>query len=63
MVTTLDGGCYLVNGNTLIPDDEQAKEKLSALGVSDVTKESATQNTIAYGILKQHNTSGNMDKL
>lgn len=28
-----------------------------------MTKEQAAENTIAYGILKNHNTSGNMDKL
>ncbi len=63
MVSTLDKGCYLVNGSTLIPDDEQAKDKLSHSGYSDITKEAAKENTIAYGILKEHNTSGNMNKL
>jgi aconitate hydratase len=27
------------------------------------SKEEAKENTIAYGILKDHNTSGNMEKL
>ena len=29
----------------------------------DIDKQTAKQETIAYGILKEHNTSGNMDKL
>ncbi len=63
MVTTLETGCFLVNGNTLVPDDADSKAALSALGAGEVTKEAARENTIAYGILKAHNTSGNMDKL
>ncbi len=63
MVTTLDTGCYLLNGTTLIQDDAEASAKLSAQGISDISKESAKENTIAYGILKAHNTSDNMDKL
>ena len=63
MVTTLDKGCYLVNGQTLIPDDAEAAAKLSGLGITDEQRDSAKENTIAYGILKSHNTSGNMDKL
>ena len=62
MVSTLDKGCYLVNGNVIIPDDQEATEALKAQGVS-TSKEEARENTIAYGILKAHNTSGNMDKL
>ena len=62
MVTTLDKGCYLLNGTTIIPDDSEAGAALKSKGVS-TTKESARENTIAYGILKAHNTSDNMDKL
>ena len=62
MVTTFDTGCYLLNGNTIVPDDAQAQQVLASKGVN-ATKETAKENTIAYGILKAHNTSGNMDKL
>ena len=62
MVTTLDKGCYLLNGTTIVPDDEQAQAVLGSHGVN-TSKEDAKENTIAYGILKAHNTSGNMDKL
>jgi aconitate hydratase len=63
MVTTLDKGCYLLNGTTVIPDDSEAKAALAGNGFADVSKETAKENTIAYGILKAHNTSGNMNKL
>ncbi len=63
MVTTLNNGYYLVNGETLIADDAEASSKLQAHGVSDISKDKAKENTIAYGILKAHNTSGNMEKL
>ena len=63
MVTTLDKGCYLVNGSTVIPDDNEAKAALASMGVTDDEIGNAKKNTIAYGILREHNTSDNMDKL
>ncbi len=62
MVTTLDKGCFLINGTTIVPDDNNAQAELSSKGITS-SREEARQNTIAYGILKAHNTSGNMDKL
>lgn len=49
-----DGGIYLVNGREIV------EENVASLPVS---REEAAENTIAYGILKAHNTSGNMKKL
>lgn len=49
-----DGGVYLLNGHEIV---EEAKASLP------VSKEEASKNTIAYGILEAHNTSGNMRKL
>ena len=49
-----DGGVYLVNGRDIV---EEGQASLP------VGKEDARKNTIAYGILESHNTSGNMDKL
>ena len=63
MVTTYNNGCFLLNGKTLVLDDNDSAARLSAEGLGDVTKEQAKENTICYGILKAHNTSGNMDKL
>ena len=58
-----DSGVYLVNGNELVPDGANAIEEVVKKTGAAVTKEQAAENTIAYGILKNHNTSGNMDKL
>jgi aconitate hydratase len=63
MVSTLDKGCYIVNGFNIVPDDSEAQAQLSSLGVTEEEKNSAKENTIAYGILNSHNTSGNMEKL
>ena len=64
MVKLYESGAYLVNGQTLIKDGaDAAKEAAELAGVSAVDKESARKETIAYGILKSHNTSGTMDKL
>ncbi len=56
-------GVYLVNGNQIVEDNMGAAEAVKSLTGEAVTKEEAAKNTIAYGILKEHNTSGNMDKL
>ena len=58
-----DSGVYLVNGNELVLDGANAIEEVVKKTGAAVTKEQAAENTIAYGILKNHNTSGNMDKL
>ena len=58
-----DRGVYLVNGNELVQDGANAIEEVRKKTGAAVTKDQAAENTIAYGILKNHNTSGNMDKL
>ena len=63
MISLYEGGAYLVNGSQLIADDSEAINKIKAQTGKDVTKEESRKNTIAYGILESHNTSGNMDKL
>ncbi len=63
MVTLANGGAYLVNGAEIILDGPEAQAALFAKTGKNVTKEEAAKNTIAYGILENHNTSGNMDKL
>lgn len=42
---------------------ESEAEALKQLTGEVVSKEEASKNTIAYGILRDHNTSGNMEKL
>lgn len=61
MVKLHDGGVYLVNGETLIPETEAAKVE-QMIGKA-VAKEEAKKGTIAYGIMKAHNQSESMDKL
>ena len=63
MVTLLQSGAYLVNGTEIVPEGPEAAAALKAKTGKEITREEAAKNTIAYGILESHNTSGNMDKL
>ena len=58
-----EGGAYLVNGAQIVADGIDAASAVEGMTGDAVTKEEASKNTIAYGILKDHNTSGNMEKL
>ncbi|WP_405321590.1 hydratase [Frisingicoccus sp.] len=58
-----ENGVYLVNGVDIVEDAGDVKQVLAAKTGKTVTKEEAAKNTIAYGILESHNTSGNMEKL
>ena len=61
MINLFSEGAYLVNGMTLVKESE--KEKLNQMTGNVPDKKEAAKQTIAYGILKEHNTSGNMEKL
>ena len=61
MIQLFSEGAYLVDGTTLVKESEA--EALKQLIGEVVSKEEASKNTIAYGILRDHNTSGNMEKL
>ena len=64
MIRLYDTGAYLLNGTELIEDNADAAARLhQALGAQVPSKEEAAKNTIAYSILRDHNTSGNMEKL
>ena len=63
MIQLSHGGAYLVNGAEIIPEGPEALAAVKAKTGKDITREAAAQNTIAYGILKSHNTSDNMEKL
>ena len=64
MIRLYDTGAYLLNGTELIEDNADAAARLhQALGGQVPSKEEAAKNTIAYSILRDHNTSGNMEKL
>ena len=61
MIQLFSEGAYLVDGTTLVKESEA--EALKQLTGEVVSKEEASKNTIAYGIVRDHNTSGNMEKL
>ena len=56
-------GAYLVNGCTVVEDNSEASAAIASMTGTAVSKEEAAKNTIAYGILKDHNISGSMEKL
>lgn len=63
MIRLSDGGAYLVNGSRIVEDSPTAPEEIRSLTGNTVTKEEGARETISYGILERHNTSGNMEKL
>ncbi len=63
MITLLKNGAYLLRAQEIIEDCADAGAIIKSKTGLDVAKEEAAKNTIAYGILADHNTSGNMDKL
>ncbi len=62
MIKLYDTGAYLLNGTELVADTEEAAKILASKGIT-ATKDEASKNTMAYGILEKHNTSGNMEQL
>ena len=54
MVKLYEGGIYLKNGTEIIPEAEAEL---------NITKEEAEKGTMAYSILKAHNTTEDMDNL
>ena len=63
MIQLYNGGVYVLNGTEIIPDSPDAQQVLAGKMAEVPSREEAKKQTIAYGILKQHNTSGNMEKL
>ncbi len=63
MIQLYDGGAYVLNGTEIIADTVESASILAGKLGSVPEKEEAKKQTIAYGILKDHNTSDNMDKL
>ena len=61
MIQLYDGGVYLVNGKDIVP--EQKAAKVQQLTGKTVSKEDAKKGTIAYSILKAHNTTEDMEHL
>lgn len=63
MIKLSEGGTYLLYGTEIVPDGADAAAQIKSRTGQEVSREEAAKNTMAYGILKEHNTSGNMDKL
>ena len=64
MVKLSNTGAYLLNGTEIVEMSAESEAILkSKLGSKYISKEEAAKNTIAYSILEEHNTSGNMEKL
>ncbi|MFI3176635.1 MAG: hydratase [Eubacteriales bacterium] len=63
MVTLLETGAYLVNGTTIIPDNQDANARIQQEMGREVSTQEAKAGTIAYGILEDHNTTDQMEKL
>ena len=59
MVKLYDKGVYLINGTEIAESSEEVKAKTG----QDWSEGEAAKQTIGYRILKEHNTSGNMDRL
>ncbi|MBQ7765248.1 MAG: hydratase [Lachnospiraceae bacterium] len=63
MIQLSNSGAYLINGTELVYDNADAAAIIAQKTGKNVTEAEARKETIAYGILESHNTSGNMDKL
>ncbi len=63
MIKISENGAFLLNGTEVVECNAEAGAILESKIGRNISKEEAAKNTIAYGILESHNTSGNMDKL
>lgn len=63
MIKVHQGGAYLIQGKEIVCDNQDAKMVIKSKTGKEVTIEEAKKETISYGILANHNTSGNMNKL
>lgn len=63
MVKLYNQGVYLLNGSEIVPDGADAVREIEGKVGHVVSKEEAAKETIAYRILKEHNTSADMEHL
>ena len=59
MIKLYDGGVYLVGGRDIVESGEELTRRTGRT----VTPQEGAQGTMAYGILRAHNKSGDMDHL
>lgn len=65
MITLFETGAFVVDGKTVINENDAKQGALAkVVGAQNVLSvEEARKNTMAYSILKNHNTSDNMEQL
>ncbi len=63
MIQLWNGGAYVLNGCQIVSDDRDGRALLEQRLGQVPEKEDARKQTIAYGILESHNTSGSMEEL
>ncbi|MDD4112231.1 MAG: hydratase [Herbinix sp.] len=64
MIKLYDNGVYLINGREIIEDSPRAILSVSQkINTDNIDKDKAKTGTMAYKILKNHNTSGSMTNL
>ena len=59
MIKLYDSGVYLVGGREIVESGEELTRRTGRT----VTPEEGASGTMAYGILRAHNKSGDMDHL
>lgn len=55
MVRRIEGGVYLLDGRTILTDQEYHRRQSAGLPGCQLSREQARQNTMSYGILQAHN--------
>ncbi|MDF2869299.1 MAG: aconitate hydratase domain protein, partial [Anaerocolumna sp.] len=63
MIKLYEKGAYVLNGTEVFDEREVTSDLLTAKTGEVCAKEEAAKHTLAYSILNEHNTSGNMEKL
>ena len=63
MIKLYDGGVWLLNGDTIIPDGPEAEGALQAQGAAVTDPAEGAKETIAWSVLQAHNVSGDEKKL
>ncbi len=61
MIKLYDKGVYLVNGVSLVPEEDAAQ--VSAMAGREVSMEEAKKGTMAYGIMESHNHGDSMEAM
>ncbi len=63
MIKLYNGGAYLIEGQQIIVEQENALLQVAQKTGKKITREEAAKSTMAYSILEKHNTSGDIKKL